>query len=58
MRVKACFVSMILPFFFFAIRSLNPLSGNTTKWSYTQTIRRQIANELFDCVWPFCGVVA
>ena len=57
MRVKACFVSMILPFFF-AIRSLNPLSGNATKWSYTQTIRRQIANELFDCVWPFCGVVA
>ena len=43
---------------FFAIRSLNSLSANATKLSYTQTIRRQIANELFDYVWPFCGVVA
>ena len=23
---------------------------------YTQTIRQQIADELFRCVWPFCGV--
>ena len=23
---------------------------------HTQTIRRQIADELFECVWPFCGV--
>ena len=24
----------------------------------TQTIRRQFADELFDCVWPFCGIGA
>ena len=23
---------------------------------HTQTVRRQIADELFECVWPFCGV--
>ena len=23
---------------------------------HTQTIRRQIADELFECVWPFCGI--
>ena len=25
---------------------------------HTQTIRRQFADELelFDCVWPFCGI--
>ena len=21
---------------------------------HTQTIRREIADELFECVWPFC----
>ena len=25
---------------------------------HTQTIRRQIADELFESVWPFCGIVA
>ena len=25
---------------------------------YTQAIRRQIADELFECVWPFCGIGA
>ena len=25
---------------------------------YTQTIRRQIADELFECVWPLCEIVA
>ena len=25
---------------------------------HTQTIRRQIANELFECVWSFCGIGA
>ena len=25
---------------------------------HTQTIRRQIDNELFECVWPFCGIGA
>ena len=34
----------------------NPLSANPTKWSNTQTICLQIADELFECVWPFCGV--
>ena len=24
----------------------------------TQTIRRQFADELFECVWPFCGIGA
>ena len=23
---------------------------------HTHTIRRQIADELFECVWPFCGL--
>ena len=25
---------------------------------HTQTIRRQFADELFACVWPFCGIGA
>ena len=25
---------------------------------HTQTIRPQIADELFECVWPFCGIRA
>ena len=25
---------------------------------HTQTIRRQFADELFECVWPFCEIVA
>ena len=25
---------------------------------HIQTIRRQIANELFECVWPFCEIGA
>ena len=25
---------------------------------HTQTIDRQFADELFECVWPFCGVGA
>ena len=29
---------------------LNPLSANFTKWSNPQTIRRQIADDLFECV--------
>ena len=35
---------------------LNPLNTNPTKWSNTQTIRRQIIDELFKCVWPFCEI--
>ena len=38
---------------------INPLSANPTKLSNTfKTIRRQFAYELFECVWPFCGVCA
>ena len=25
---------------------------------HTQTICRQFADELFECVWPFCGIGA
>ena len=25
---------------------------------YTQTILQESANELFECVWPFCGIGA
>ena len=32
---------------------INPLSANPT-----QTIRRQFANKLFECVRPFCGICA
>ena len=28
------------------------------KVKHTQTIRRQIAYKLFECVWPFCGIGA
>ena len=31
--------------------AFNPLSA-----SPTQTIRRQIPDELFESVWPFCGI--
>ena len=31
---------------------INTLSANFTKWSNTETIRRQ-----FECVWPFLGLV-
>ena len=32
------------------------LCSNMVK--HTQTIRRQIVDELFQCVWPFCGIGA
>ena len=25
---------------------------------HTQTIHREYADELFECVWPFCGIGA
>ena len=34
---------------------LNPLNANFTKWSNTL---KQIADEFFECVWPFCGIGA
>ena len=48
------FWTFILPLF---LKS-NSLSANPTEWSNTQTIRRQISDKLFECVWPFCGVGA
>ena len=30
--------------------NINPLSVNPTKWSNTQTIRRQFTDELFECL--------
>ena len=48
------------PFFFSentTQSNLNPLSVNATKWSNTQTIRRQFADKLLKCVCPFCAVV-
>ena len=33
-------------------------SRNTQMVKYTQTIRRQITDELFECVWPVLGVGA
>ena len=36
-----------------------PFKHQTHKMvKYSETIRRQIAEELFECVWPFCGVGA
>ena len=32
------------------IGTINPLSANFTKWSHTQKIRQQFADELFECV--------
>ena len=37
-------------------QDINLLCANPTKWP--NTIRRQITEELFECVWPFCGVGA
>ena len=50
--------SSILNVFLFCFENI-PLSANFTKWSkHTQTIRREIADELFVCVWPFCEIGA
>ena len=49
--------SMFSADFFLLDVSFNPLNANPTKWSNTQTIRQLIADELFECVWPFCGVL-
>ena len=36
---------------------LSPFKHQPLKMvKHTQTIRRQYADELFECVWPFCGV--
>ena len=38
------------------LSQINPLSANFTKWSHS--IRRQIVDELFECVWPFCLTIS
>ena len=44
------------------VPTLNPLSASFTKWSNTlrQFVGKlpTIADELFECVWPFCGIGA
>ena len=41
----------------FLVKSLNPLSANPTKLSNTlKQFVAKVADELFECVWPFCGV--
>ena len=35
---------------------VNPLSANPIKWLHTQTIRWQIADELFECVDHIVGL--
>ena len=38
-------------------RNLNPWSVNRTKWLNTlKQFASAVADELFECVWPFCGV--
>ena len=37
---------------------MNPLSGSPKMLKHTQTIFRQIADELFERVWPICGIGA
>ena len=37
--------------------SVNPFKHQSHKMvKHTQTIRRQSADELFECVWPFCEI--
>ena len=38
------------------IEPIKPQSHKMVK--HTQTIRHQFANELFECVWPFCDIGA
>ena len=37
------------------LKQFNTQTLNTQTFN-TQTILRQIANELFECDWPFCGI--
>ena len=59
--LSVCF-RLVTLFVFVSVLStcfLNPLSTKLTKWSNTlKTIGRQFADELFECVWPFCGIDA
>ena len=57
---KVGFLIYLKDYLYLKQKQVEPLSTNPTKWSNTlkQTIRWQIADELFECVWPFCGVGA
>ena len=35
-----------------------PFKRQFHMFKQTKTIRRQIADELFECVWPFCEIGA
>ena len=39
-------------------KNVNPLSTNPTTWSNTLKQFVSTADELFESVWPFCGVGA
>ena len=39
----------------YLLNSLNPFSANPIKWSNLTSLSA-VADELFECVWPFCGV--
>ena len=40
-------------------RGVNSFKGQFHKMvKHTETLRRQFANELFECVWPFYGIGA
>ena len=61
--VKKWFLdSLASSFFFLPVDDIHfkSLNTNPTKWphTHTQTIRRKIADELFECVWPFCKIGA
>ena len=39
------------------VHMFNPLSAKHKMVKRTQKNNRQIADELFECVWPFCGLM-
>ena len=43
-------ISSVLVSYSNSLLPLNPLSASPTQWSNTRTIRRQITDELFECV--------
>ena len=46
-------------YFYLEWITFSPFKRQTYKMvKHTQTIGREIANELFECVWPFLGVGA
>ena len=42
---------------YFQLKVINPLSANAAKWSNTlKQFVGKIADELFECAWPFCKI--